>query len=113
MLSNDGNWELYRIVWRSETYFNGKWCGANLDNFWVDSPEYKQFTASGDTWQKTGVHGTFDPVVALKVRDQLNQKYGDKDFHVQKVEISQKRTVLDVQMERDILYDKYIKEHNS
>jgi hypothetical protein len=72
MLRNDGDYTIYVLKHRND---KGEWVLSSLDNFgfagavWTDSKGWnsprRDFSASGDCWQRTGIMGCFDRSVGL------------------------------------------------
>ena len=65
MFSKEGNelssrteYEYYTIEYLSGS--NNKWTGIGDNFFSLREYEFGQFSACGECWQKTGIHGTFD-----------------------------------------------------
>jgi hypothetical protein len=90
MIRQNGEYVIYIIKHSRKKSDGDDWDISNLDHFFVDTDEYSEFTASGNCWQITSVHGTFDPVTALTLRQQFADKYFDYNFIVVKVTISQR-----------------------
>jgi hypothetical protein len=102
MIRNDGKFSIYRI---QEQLKNGDWIYSDLCHPTLSEyPPSEGFTASGDCWQQTGIHGVFQINVA---KAGLKQAYCDlvdrlnrgsikesSRFRLVLVEISQKTTVL-------------------
>ena len=83
-LQSDGEYVIFTLQYWYEK--DGTWNDAGLDAF--GHPE--GFNASGECWQRTGVHGTFDEEEALRGASRLQQRHGIP-FRVQVLEVSQRR----------------------
>lgn len=90
----DGEYRIFTLQYWSED--EHKWADAGLDHF--GHPE--GFTASGECWQRTGVHGTFDEEEAIAGAAQLQKRHGIP-FRVAILEISQRRYALSRKTEID------------
>ena len=85
MIRNDGKYEIYKLqhLWEGRT----EWVGS------IENEEF--FTTSGDCWQKTGIHGTFDFDKARKVfGDVVSRLDKKREFRLVKVTISQSTEVM-------------------
>jgi hypothetical protein len=102
MLPNDGRFEIFTIEFADKE--RKEWNEINFDSAWV-SPEYYvskkdvwyEFSASGKCWQETGVNGTFNVEIALKLYNLLNKESIKKEkylFRVVKTTIWQESEVL-------------------
>lgn len=87
MIWRDGNYNIYKI---QHLQSDGEWVGSSFDAFGTP----KGFNASGDCWQTTGVHGTFDKDEAIDGAFWLTRKHLNTKFRVILVEISQKTTII-------------------
>lgn len=87
MIRVDGNFTIYKI----QHWSAGKWVSSSLDHF--GTPHIlcasKGFSACGDCWQQTGVHGTFDLHAASEGLAWMTQEWPDHWFRIAKVTISQ------------------------
>ncbi len=91
MLRNDGKYEVYVIEAKGE----GDWFQYNMDFCALtDDQPYKDFSASGECWQSTGVHGTFDVRHALKMFNLMTKAKPEYQFRVTKYTIWQDSEVL-------------------
>lgn len=96
MIRTDGEYKIYIV----KHYHEGSWGKSNLDHFFVHdtngklTKENKDFTANGECWQRTGISGTFNKDIAIAFKNQLEQKYTDKQFGVFEILISQKQTLV-------------------
>lgn len=107
MIRTDGTFKIYIIkhLYKKE---GNDWagsgdCGQWLGNMSVKFPDresYRKFrkeneklfnnlNAIGDCWQKTGVSGTYDREVAVKVCSIISTWFPEHGFKVCKVEIRQ------------------------
>jgi hypothetical protein len=96
LLRQDGAYTLYRVEvqWRdgwgsisdnliakvpvelrSEDFHTKNYTGRELEPF-------QSFSASGECWQKTGIHGTFDKDKAVKMKDLLAASIPECKFRV-------------------------------
>jgi len=75
-MRQDGTYEIYHI----QVQVTGKWGFASLDHFGY--PE--DFNASGECWQKTGVHGVFDLAVAERGLKWMLKKHPTEKFRLVK-----------------------------
>lgn len=109
MLRNDGKYEIYIIEFRvkkpdSDSTYSNSWHEINFDSTWVSQELYAakkevwhEFSASGKCWQETGVHGTYDVEVAIKLYVLLKQHSIQKDkclFRVNKKTVWQESEIL-------------------
>lgn len=106
MLCNDGKYEIYIIEFRVKKpdSDSNSWHEINFDSTWVSQELYAakkevwhEFSASGKCWQETGVHGTYDVEVAIKLHALLKQHSIQKDkylFRVNKKTIWQESKIL-------------------
>lgn len=99
MLRTDGKFEIYVLEFRSKKE-REVWHSISFDVAWVPSEFYKkevwdEFSASGKCWQETGVHGTYDVEVAIKLYVTLIQhSIKDYIFRVVKKTIRQESEIL-------------------
>lgn len=85
MIRNDGKYEIYRLqhLWNHRT----KWVGS------IENEEF--FKASGECWQQTGIHGTFDFDEAKKAFEEVVSRLEkNRKFRLVKVTISQSTEVM-------------------
>ena len=68
-----------------------RWDGRHDDGKWKDP--WRDFTACGECWKKTGVHGTFDPDVGMAYVAQLTEHNPGEQFRLAEVRVSQKTMV--------------------
>ena len=105
MLRNDGKYEIFVIEFASKEYHPDKWHPINWDCLWVKAEHmtpakqknFEAFSASGQCWQETGVHGTYDIEDALSVYLMLKMHSIKKDeyiFRVMKKSIWQESSVM-------------------
>lgn len=102
MIRNDGDYKIYMIQHRYEK--KGRWAGTG-DVLFANVPAkfrfasihplahrspFVQFAASGECWQQTGTHGTFDREVAIKMLELVAKYNPEHSFRVVLVRISQK-----------------------
>jgi len=102
MLRKDGKFEIYIIEFRNRN--SSDWHTLSFDAAWVSAELYKskeaiwhEFSASGQCWQETGVHGTYDVEMAIKLYVLLKQHSTKKDeylFRVNKKTIWQESEIL-------------------
>lgn len=83
-MDSDGEYVIFTLQYWDEK--DGVWADAGLGSF--GHPE--GFNASGECWQRTGVHGTFDEGQALDGAVKLQRRHGIP-FRVQVLEVSQRR----------------------
>lgn len=100
MIRSDGRFTIFIIEFE---YTNKtQWAQISFDVSWVAPDLYAKheniwndFSSSGDCWQQTGVHGTFDVEKAIKLylllKDHSIEKY---KFRVKKVTIWQESEIL-------------------
>ena len=104
MLFTDGTYEIYRIQHRYKK--KGEWAFSGLDgDFAANIPVKKRFTnvrdykmtpafyafsACGEVWQTTGIHGTYDREHAIKVLKLMAEHNPEHSFRVVKLTLSQK-----------------------
>lgn len=85
MLRTEGKFTIYKIEhqWQNK----GNWASS------IENEHY--FTASGDCWQRTGVHGTFDLEEAKKAFGEVVSKLDkNRKFRLVGVTIEQSKEVL-------------------
>jgi len=85
MIRTEGKFSIYRIEhqWKDKS----KWASS------IENEQY--FTASGDCWQQTGVHGTFDLEEAKKAFGEVVSKLDkNRKFRLVCVTIEQSKEVL-------------------
>ena len=81
LLRKDGDY----VIYIAERRLNNDWIGVAHDLYGCPVG----FSASGNCWQETGVHGTYDLQAAKKGIRELASKNPDVGFRVVKVTISQ------------------------
>ena len=101
LLREDGAFVIYQIQWREEN--PEKWYSIG-DRYFLPEYEHGENSASGECWQKTGIHGMFDYGYAATYCNKLNQAVSEgklhellcsaAEFRLIKVEVSQKTTEL-------------------
>ncbi len=118
LMSDDGEHVIFRVAVRLDRTGNGsddlKWVdwdhGFVTDKIprdvrWKDASagipneSFRPFTAIGECWQTTGIHGTFVRDEAVALANILAEAVPDFEYRVDRVEISQKRTT-EVKVER-------------
>lgn len=119
MLTNDGTYVIYRL----QAQQDGDWYWPNYDHFgtpkvtgpkklWtynrrrllggtftlskptIGTDTANGFGASGDCWQKTGVHGTFDQDAAFEAQRFMEDKFPLISWRVVQVNIMQMTTAI-------------------
>lgn len=95
MLRNDGSYTIY-VISHNYGKRDPRFRQSSLDHFGYnekksDSPKLS-LSASGECWQKTGIHGTFDLNHAKKLAKRIAKKNTREDikFAVQEIVIFQK-----------------------
>jgi hypothetical protein len=96
MLRSDGEFVVYVIKHRKD---GQDWMLSSLDNFefagavWQDSGGWnyprREFSASADCWQKTGITGTFNRDAALAALTAISEANPDYEFGIFEVKLSQ------------------------
>jgi hypothetical protein len=102
MLRTDGKYEIYTLEFNVKG--EDKWHTLSFDAAWVTDELYKskekvwaEFSACGQCWQETGVHGTYDVEIAIKLYVLLKQHSLQKEkymYRVTKKTIRQESEVL-------------------
>ena len=87
LLRNDGKYVIYIIQHKQK---DCRWVQSSFDAF--GTPDIA-FSASGDCWQQTGVHGTFNLSIAEHALAMIRMKHMITQFRLAKVEITQETTV--------------------
>ncbi len=83
MLRCDGSFLIYKI--QHDYHEDGEWTYSNFDTFGTPPG----FSASSECWQKTGIHGTFDKIVARDGLFWIRHKNPGTKFRLVSVVISQ------------------------
>lgn len=96
MLRNNGDYKIYVIEFQYGKYL---WGRISFDVEWVKPEHYQEevwdvFSAGGKCWQETGIHGTFDLGMAIKLYCTLSEHRKDYKFRVVLLTISQKTKVI-------------------
>ena len=87
MLRNDGKYEIFVIEAKSK---EGDWFKYNMDFCaYPEGQPYNDFSSSGQCWQETGVHGTYDVEIALKMFLLLQKIKPEYRFRINKYTIQQ------------------------
>lgn len=105
MVRNDGTYEIYRIQHKYKKRGSWTYSGVTDGSFAANvpvkyryisvqdhkmTPAFCAFSACGDVWQRTGIHGSFNRGDALKVLKLLAEYNHEHKFRVVKVTVSQK-----------------------
>lgn len=102
MLRNDGKFEIYVLEFAPKKSNNKSWHQISFDVVWVPAEKFKgevweEFSANGKCWQETGLRGTYDVEIAIKLYVMLTQHGLEKNkykFRVVKKTICQESEVL-------------------
>lgn len=96
MVRNDGDFVIYVIKHRKN---NDEWTLSSMDSFdfagavWQNHGGWnyprREFSASGDCWQQTGITGTFKRDAALAALSAVSEANPDYEFGIFEVKISQ------------------------
>lgn len=106
MLRNDGKFEIYVLVAKTAGYKNFEWFDFSIDSVFDKIPKdllrdgdphlgklrqpFRDFAASGECWQKTGVFGSFDYKNACEFARLAKEYCSDMySFGVKKIVIEQ------------------------
>jgi len=94
-MRNDGTVTYYAI----EVFLDrsNKWANANLDHFGCP----KDFTASGECWQQTGFHGTFDRNVGLSAVQEIAGRNHGHSFRLIRRTMVRETTVVSTSNSRN------------
>jgi hypothetical protein len=88
MLRNDGKYKIYMIRHLAEVGAFGRdkseWHFSNFDHFGTPIG----FSASGDCWQETGIHGTFDLETGLEGLRWIADKHRGTKFRLVKLTLT-------------------------
>jgi hypothetical protein len=105
VVRNDGTYEIYRIQHKYNKKGAWAYSGVTDGSFAADipvkhryvnvhdhkmTPAFYAFSACGEVWQKTGIHGSFNRGDALKVLKLMAEYNPEHKFRVVKVTITQK-----------------------
>lgn len=96
MLRNDGKYEIYMIQHLAEVgafgHTKSEWHFSNFDHFGTPVCTGvcadKGFSASGDCWQETGIHGTFDMEIGLQGLRWIADKHRGIKFRLVKLTLT-------------------------
>jgi hypothetical protein len=98
MLRNDGSFEIY--ILEHKTKDGKEWHGSGDGAYFckgkctfTDEP-CRSFTAGGRCWQVTGVHGTFEKKIALKMLMLVACESPKRKFRIKRVTIHQKSDIV-------------------
>ncbi len=107
MISNDGNYIIYIIMHLYKDNPKNRWAHSGECRQWIPHDVFrlehenliyrgifKPFSANGDCWQKTNIHGSFDKQDALEILYKIAEWNPQNRYRVCKVEISQKITTM-------------------
>lgn len=102
MLREDGVYEFYQVQEYQSAW--NRWMNI-ADNYYLKEYEFGEMSASGQCWQETGCHGTYDLEYAKEYCNTLNElaeKEGPLNdaakvtkFRIIKVNISQSKTIME------------------
>jgi len=81
----DGEFTIYVLEARYTTGKDKKWFRASLDSFGTPPG----FSASGECWQKTGIHGTFDEAQGVDAAMVMAREHVEFDWRLMRLEVSQ------------------------
>lgn len=98
MVRNDGFYTIY--ILQHETVDGKEWNNSGDGEQWCrgrgdfrEEPR-RSFNALGECWQQTGVHGTYDRKIALRMMILAACEHPKRKFRITRVSISQKSDVI-------------------
>lgn len=97
MMRNDGLWTFFQI---QHLQTDGAWMQSSFDYFGTppfndgDVDRHLKFSASGDCWQQTGQHGTYDQEYAEMCLRAMQKKHTETTFRLVLQVVSQKTLAL-------------------
>lgn len=102
---HDGEWTVFRVEFLSK---DGNWCDASDNSYFLvnvparirsdehhrSKAPFQDFCASGECWQRIGLHATFDEEKAFRLAELLSKYNPGTRFRVVKHICSQQREEL-------------------
>ncbi len=88
MIRIDGKFTIFVLQGRKTKSKTDTWFSPSFDSFGTPS----DFSASGDCWQKLGIHGTFEEEAGLSALARFAKAYPEYDWRLMKLDLSQTHT---------------------
>ena len=101
MVRNDGDYTIFILQFWADMHGRGAdWHYTGDGGHYLPSIDYRNktpeprisFTACGDCWQQTGIHGTYDYDIAHDFLKLVAKTAPDRKFRIARLEIFQRTT---------------------